>query len=361
MPLFISAPKSICILRLSAIGDVCNASAVVQAIQRQWPTTKIVWVMGKLEAQLLGDLDNVEVLSFDKKKGFKGYLEIWSLLKGRKFDALLHMQTALRASMVSLGIKAKYKLGFDKQRSSDMQSFFINHKVPSPKSAHVLDGFSQFAKELGITELALNWNIPISFQDKQWAVTQINNQATVVVVPAASKTYKNWTAEGYAKVIEHLVKKGFQVILAGSPAQVEIEVAADVVALCQVNIINLVGKSSLKQMLALLKESKLVIAPDTGPAHMAVAVNTPVIGLYAHHNPLRTGPYLYRDYVVSAYQQAIEAETGKALSDLSWRARVKDKLAMGRIEASAVIKMVDKISLDLAINSSENKGIKYGS
>ncbi|MDA7747176.1 glycosyltransferase family 9 protein [Psychromonas sp.] len=357
MALFSEAPDSICILRLSAIGDVCNATAVVQMIQTQWPNTKITWIMGKLEAQLLGDLKNIEVLTFDKKKGLKGYLAIWSLLKGRKFDALLHMQTALRASIVSLGIKATYKLGFDAQRTSDMQSFFIDHKVPSPKSAHVLDGFIQFAKVLGIVEMPLKWTIPVSDEGKQWALTQINNKATVVVVPAASKSYKNWHAQGYAKVIEHIAQKGFQVILAGSPAQIEIDLADEVIKHCNANIINLVGQSSLKQMLALLKESKLVIAPDTGPAHMAVAVNTPVIGLYAHHNPQRTGPYLYQEYVVSAYQQAIEAESGKLLAELSWRSRVKDALAMNRITSEQVIEMFDKTIADFYIKPNDNREI----
>jgi len=349
MALFSKAPNSICILRLSAIGDVCNATSVVQMIQMQWPSTKITWIMGKLEAQLLGDLDKIEVISFDKKKGFKGYLEIWSLLKGRKFDALLHMQTALRASIVSLGIKAKYKLGFDAQRSSDMQSLFINHKVPSPSSPHVLDGFIAFAKELGIIEIPLHWAIPMSEEDEEWAKVKISNKPTVVIVPAASKSYKNWTAEGYAEVIEHVISKGFQVILAGSPAQVEVDLAVDVVSLSASPIINLVGQSSLKQMLALLKQSQLVIAPDTGPAHMAVAVNTPVVGLYAHHNPQRTGPYFYRDYVVSVYQEAIEAETGKALADLSWRSRVKDKSAMQLIQVTNVINMFDKMVADFLL------------
>lgn len=353
MALFSKAPDSICILRLSAIGDVCNATSVVQMIQKQWPSTKVTWIMGKLEAQLLGDLENIEVLTFDKKKGFKGYLEIWTLLKGRNFDALLHMQTALRASIISLGINAKYKLGFDQQRSSDMQSFFINHKVPSPKSAHVLDGFSEFAKALGVVEKPLSWNIPISEQAMEWAEIKINNKPTVVVVPAASKSYKNWTAEGYAKVIDHIATKGFQVILAGSPAQVEIDLAEDVISLSVSPIINLVGQSTLKQMLALLKQSELVIAPDTGPAHMAVTVNTPVVGIYAHHNPQRTGPYLYRDYVVSAYQEAIQAETGKSLSELSWRSRVKDKSAMQLIQATDVINMVDRISAEFSIQISK--------
>ncbi|PKG38098.1 glycosyltransferase family 9 protein [Psychromonas sp. Urea-02u-13] len=347
MSIFSSAPNSICILRLSAIGDACNAVSVVQSIQQQWPETKITWIMGKLEAQLLGDLPDIEVITFDKQNGFKGYLEIWKLLKGRQFDALLHMQSALRASIVSLGIKAKYRLGFDLQRSSDMQSWFINHKVPSPSSPHVLDGFKAFALELGIKERPLKWNIPIKNEAIEWAEKQINTKQTVVIVPAASKAFKNWHAKGYAEVIEYLHQQGLQVILAGSPAPIEIELAEQITQLTGDKAVNLVGKSSLKEMLALIQQAKLVIAPDTGPAHMAVAVDTPVIGLYAHHNPQRTGPYNYRDFVVSAYQEAIEDETGKKLSEQSWRARVKDEVAMNRITSEQVIKKFKQVSAQL--------------
>ena len=110
MPLFSTAPKSICLLRLSAIGDVCHAVAMVQAIQKQWPSTKITWIMGKIEAQLLYDLPDIEVIVFDKKTGFSGMRAIWKQLADRHFDALLHMQLALRASVLTIGIKAKYKL-----------------------------------------------------------------------------------------------------------------------------------------------------------------------------------------------------------------------------------------------------------
>lgn len=343
MALFASPPDSICILRLSAIGDVCNAISVVQMIQAQWPTTQITWIMGRLEAQLVADLPGIEVLIFDKKNGVKGYINIWKLLQRRQFDALLHMQTALRASVISLGIKAKYRLGFDEQRSSDLQSLFINHKVPSPNETHVLDGFKAFALALGVADAPLTWNIPLSQQALDWATQQINGQKTVVIVPAASKAFKNWNAEGYADVIEYLSAQGVQVILAGSPAVIEVELAADICQLTGNKAINLVGKSSLKEMLALLQEAKLVIAPDTGPAHMANAVDTPVIGLYAHHNPERTGPYKYRDYVESVYQNAIEAETGKTISELSWRSRVKDPAAMSGISSEQVISRCKKV------------------
>ncbi|MBA5762820.1 glycosyltransferase family 9 protein [Vibrio sp. 404] len=351
MTLFTAPPKSICILRLSAIGDVCNTVAAVQAIQRQWPTTEIVWITGKLEAQLIGDLDGIKVIIFDKKQGWAGYKTLWSELKSYRFDALLHMQYAFRASIATLGIKAKYKLGFDAVRSQDFQTLFTNVKVPSPDSMHVLEGLLAFGNTLGVSDMSPRWQIDYTEQDAQWAQEQLDaTKRNIVIVPAASKAYKNWTAEGYTEVINHAHALNWNVILAGSPAQIEIDLAADIENNLSEPVSNLVGKSSLKQMLALLDKADLVIAPDTGPAHMANAVNTPVIGLYAHHNPQRTGPYQYCQYVVSAYEEAIVAETGKPSSELNWRARVKDKNAMQRIKAQQVIAMFDKVIAELHLN-----------
>ncbi|OCH41337.1 glycosyltransferase family 9 protein [Aliivibrio fischeri] len=351
MPLFTSAPNSLCILRLSAIGDVCNTIAAVQMIQKQWPETKITWITGKLEAHLIGDLPNINVVVFDKKLGWKGYTQLWKTLKNERFDALLHMQYALRASVATLGIKAKYKLGFDKERSNDFQTLFTNYKVPSPQKPHVLDGLIAFVKELGVNTTNPTWDIPTSSEDNAWASSQLSdvNNKNLVIVPAASKAYKNWNAQGYAHVIHHAQSQGWTITLAGSPAQVEIDLAANIESLLNAPVKNLVGKSSLKEMLALLKQANLVIAPDTGPAHMANAVNTPIIGLYAHHNPDRTCPYQYRDYVVTVYDEAIKAETGKDKSELSWRTRVQDKQAMNRIHSEQVIAMFDKAVIDFSL------------
>ncbi|WED21976.1 glycosyltransferase family 9 protein [Vibrio sp. JC009] len=352
MPLFSSPPESLCILRLSAIGDVCNTVAAVQAIQRQWPETKITWITGKLEAQLIHDLEGIEVVTFDKKQGWKGYRALWAQLKGRRFDALLHMQYAFRASIATLGIKAKYKLGFDSARSQDFQTLFTNVKVPSPNKTHVLDGLLAFCSTLGIEDITPQWSITYSDSDWQWATGQaIPDKRNLVIVPAASKAYKNWNAQGYVDVIHHAQSLGWHIILAGSPAQVEVDLAEQIEKSLNKPVLNLVGKSSLKEMLALLDLADLVIAPDTGPAHMANAVNTPVLGLYAHHNPDRTGPYQYRQYVVSAYEEAIKAETGKASQELSWRARVKDKSAMNRIQSDDVIAMFDKIVSDYSLRT----------
>ncbi|WP_417884135.1 glycosyltransferase family 9 protein [Vibrio rumoiensis] len=354
MPLFQTEPSSICILRLSAIGDVCNTIAAVQCIQRQWPSTQITWITSPLEAQLLEGVPNINILTFNKKLGLKAYINLWNQLRHHQFDALLHMQYALRASIVTLGIKAKYKLGFDKQRSQDFQTWFTNIKVPSPHAPHVLDGLLAFAEELGIKDITPTWHIPYTEEDLNWAVSNLSSQSkNLIIVPAASKTYKNWNVQGYCDVIKHTQSKGWKIILAGSPAEVEIKLANDIKNKVD-NITNLVGQSTLKQMLALIDRADLVIAPDTGPAHMANAMNTPVIGLYAHHNPERTGPYQYRQYVVSAYTQALQLEQNKPIEELPWRTRVKNKNAMSLISSEQVIAMFDKVSKNLMTNPNKN-------
>lgn len=344
MSLFSRAPTSLCILRLSAIGDCVNTVAVVQAIQRQWPGTAITWIMGKVEAMLLGDLPGVEVIPFDKKLGWRGYWQVWRRLKGRRFDALLHMQSALRASLLTLGIRARYRLGFDQQRAGDGQSWFTNLKVPSPASPHVLDGLMAFAAELGVSDLSAHWQIPTSAADEAWAAQQIDSQRpTLLIAPAASKAYKNWTIDGYAALADHAATCGFQVLLCGGPTPLERQMATDIEARCQQKPGNLIGQTSLKQLMALIKQAQLVLAPDTGPTHMATAAGVPVIGLYAHHNPERTGPYRCREFVVSVYQTLMEAQSGRPLAELPWRSRLKDPFAMHHIKPEQVMARFDTI------------------
>jgi heptosyltransferase I len=111
----------------------------------------------------------------------------------------------------------------------------------------------------------------------------------------------------------------------------------------QGDALNLVGKTSLKQLTCVLAKGALVIAPDTGPAHMAVTMGTPVIGLYAHSNPARTGPYLYQNYVVEVYHKHIAAQFGKAASELPWGTRAKGKELMHDISVEMVKAMFDKV------------------
>ncbi|VEE62035.1 Lipopolysaccharide core heptosyltransferase rfaQ [Shewanella putrefaciens] len=333
--------NSLCLLRLSAIGDVCHAVAMVQAIQRQYPQLKITWVIGKLEYQLLKHLPGIEFVIFDKSQGWRSYFNLHKALKGRRFDVLLHMQVALRATLASLAISAKIRVGFDRARAKEGQWLVTNHRVEPLAQPHVLDGFMGFAKAIGVSDITPSWNIPVPQADTEFAQRQIaDGEKVLIICAAASKAERNWLPERYAAVAQHAVNKGYRVILCGGPTALEKTLADDIANACSAKLDNLVGKTSLTQLLALLKRASLVLAPDTGPAHMAVTQGTPVIGLYAHSNPGRTGPYLSQQYVVSAYQEAIASQQS---GEVKWGTRAKGEHLMALISVEAVIEKFDQV------------------
>jgi hypothetical protein len=163
--------SSICILRLSAIGDVCHGVSAVQAIQKAHPNAKITWVIGKIEAMLLADLPGVELVVFDKKQGSKAFKNLKQRFKGQQFDVLLNMQVALRAGLVAHCIPAKIKIGFDWARSKELHSLFINKRIEPEQQAHVLEGFKGFAKAIGVDDYQPHWEMPFAEQDEVIADT----------------------------------------------------------------------------------------------------------------------------------------------------------------------------------------------
>ena len=343
-------PLSLCIIRLSAIGDVCHTLAVVQAIQRKYPDAEITWIIGKTEAMLMQDLPNIKLIPFDKKSGWKGIFTIWKQLAHKRFDFLLNMQTAFRASILSLGIKADKKIGFNKDRAREMQWLFTNQKVEQTTSPHVLDGQMMFAKAIGVTDLTPKWQLPISMETvekaKQWLDPMRKN---VVISPCSSKSEKDWLIERYAEIANWLIAQNINVILVGSPAKHELEMTAYIQHLAP-NVQNLVGKTSLKEIAALLKLADLVISPDTGSAHIASIQGTPVIGLYAIHNPRRTAPYNDQQNVISVYDEVVQTYYGKPWQALPWATKAKSKTGenlMARISVESVKQKVVEI---LAIN-----------
>lgn len=341
MSLSLGNVKSLCILRLSAIGDVCHAVAMVQAIQREYPQVEITWVIGKIEYQLLKHLPKVKFVIFDKSKGWRAYLDLYRVMKGQKFDVLLHMQVALRASIAAMLIPAKVKVGFDRPRAKEGQFLFTNTQIEAQTSPHVLDGFMAFAKTLGVKDISPRWNIPVPETDTKFAKNHIpDEEKSLIICPSASKAERNWLADRYAAIANYACSKGFNVYLCGGPSELEKNLAQQIISQSENSLVNLVGQTTLTQMLALLKQASLVIAPDTGPAHMAVTQGTPVIGLYAHSNPKRTGPYLYQDFVVSVYEDVMKEQFPQGYA---WGTRAKGVDLMHRININAVKQQIDKL------------------
>jgi heptosyltransferase I len=345
----VQAPDRLCLLRLSALGDVTHVVPVVRTLQRVWPETELTWIVGRTEARLVGDLPGVEFIEFDKSGGLRAYRDLRATLRGRRFDALLHMQVALRANLAALCVHARRRIGFDRARSRDGHGLFVNERIAAQPRAHVIDGFFGFLEQLGIDQRDLRWDLPIpddvqAFVDRQLGA---DDDAWLAINPCTSarvNNWRNWSAERYAAVIEHAATHhGLRTVLTGGPTDIEREMAAAIRAQADAEVLDLVGQTSPKGLLAVMARARAAIAPDTGPLHIAAAAGTPVIGLFATSNPDRTGPVRGREWTVNRYPEAVREAFGVEVDALRWGRRVRDPEAMRRIRVTDVTRRLDAL------------------
>ena len=337
-------PRSVCLLRLSAIGDTCHAVPILRTLQRAWPQTKFTWIIGKTEARLISLIEGVEFIIVDKRAGFGARREMRKVLGEREFDVLLHMQLAFRASLIARATRATAKIGFDRARARELQWLFTNHRIATRAREHVMDSFFGFVEALGVKERVVSWDIPLPPEALEYAQNLIPDaRPTLVISPCSSHPRRNWRAERYAEVADYAATQhGMRIILCGGPSALERKTGADIEAAMKTPAINQIGKDTLPQMLALLERATLLIAPDSGPAHMATMVRTPVVGLYAATNPARSGPYLSRPWCVNAYPEAARRYRGRPPERLPWTEKIEERGVMDLIKVAQVTAKLDQ-------------------
>ncbi|MFM7396477.1 MAG: glycosyltransferase family 9 protein [Gammaproteobacteria bacterium] len=338
-------PESVCLLRLSAIGDTCHVVPLLRTLQRAWPNTTFTWIIGRAEARLMTLLPGVEFITVDKRAGFAGLKTLRAALRGRQFDLMLHLQLSVRASVVAAQVPARIKLGFDRARARELQWLVTNARIAARRREHVLDSFMGFAEAAGVKGRVLEWNLPLPDDAIEYARRLIPDGAarTLVISACSSHTRRNWLAERYAAVARHAIDAhGMRVILAGGPSDIEKSMAQAIAAQCP-EVINQVGKDTLPQLLALLGRATALLAPDTGPAHMATMVGTPVIGLYAATNPARSGPYLSREWCIDAFPRAAQKFRHSTPDALPWATKLEAPEVMALIEVPEVCKRLDAL------------------
>jgi len=345
-PLFTSPPASVCLLRLSALGDVCHALPVARTLQDAWPDTRLTWIIGKLEHKLLGHIPGIEFIVFDKKAGSQGYRELRSQLHGRRFDALLHMQLALRASLAAATIPARFKVGFDRARARELQWLFTNAKIAARSREHVLDSLFGFTERLGVKQRSMRWDIPLPEGALRYAAEAIpsTTQPTLVLSPCSSHPHRNWSVERYAALADHAVTRHrMDVLLCGGRSNLELRYGAEIERRMRQPCRNLIGKDTLLEFLATLQRATVLVSPDSGPAHMATTVGTPVVGLYAATNPARSGPYLSRQWCVDRYEMAAVRFRGRAPQHLPWTEKIEEPGVMDLIAIDDAIEKLDEL------------------
>ena len=339
----VTPPDSICIVRLSALGDVTHAVPVLRAIQQHWPQTRLTWICATNEHKLLAGLDGVRFIVLDKNAGWRGYLNLRRQLADENFDVMLQMQTSARANLAGACVKARIKLGWDRYRARDFHHLFITHTIPETRQEHQVQGHLSFARTIGLDVQEPVWNFPTDNESMAFANSVLPPGKPVLLIsPCSSYPRRNWSVQRYAAVADYAVTHhGMAVVLSGGPTALERKTGAAIENRMQRQAINLIGEDTLPQLVAVLKRVEVVLSPDAGPVHLANALGTAVIGLYASTWSLRSGPYNSLPLCVDKFPQAAERFRGKSPQELRWGTRIQDDGVMDLIGIDDVIERLD--------------------
>jgi len=337
--------RNIALVRLSALGDVTLMLPVVRTLQRVRPDIKITWITGVGAYQLLEGVEGVEFVVIDKPRRLLDYPAFSRRLAKRRFDVVLAAQANLRANLLYPWIPATRKIGFDRTRAREGQWLFTKQRIPFAQQ-HLMDSFFAFLEAEGITERVLEWDLPIPDSDRDWAREQLPKGAGPLVIlnPGSSKMERIWLPERYIEVVRLLQRKwDARVVLTGDRSATERGLGAYIHSQVDSSVINLVGQTTPKQLAAVIREADCLVAPDTGPVHIAVAVGTPVVGLYAVAPSWLSGPYLYSELVVDRYEQAVRQILNRDPAQVPWGTRVHTNKAMYLIEVEDVMQSLSRV------------------
>ncbi|MFL5574750.1 MAG: glycosyltransferase family 9 protein [Gemmatimonadaceae bacterium] len=325
------------IVMMSAVGDAVHVLPVVNALKRHNPASHITWVLQPGPATLVRGHPGVdEIVLFERANGWRAFADARRALAGRAFDVVLNLQVYFKAGIVTSFTRAPVKLGFDRARARDFNWAFTNRKIPPhPAGQHVQDQYFEFLHALGVPHEPVTWNLGPWPDERGWQrdfFAPFRRPAAAIVV-ATSKAQKDWMPERWAEVCDALhADYGLQPVLVGGRSERELHAERVIMERARHKPVSALG-SGLRRLVAILDGSALVLSPDTGPLHMSVALDRPVVSLIGYSNPKRVGPYRkFHDLMIDAY-----GEPGE-----DYPISMENRLdRMGRITVGAVMEKVE--------------------
>ena len=331
---------------MSAVGDAVHVLPLLTALKRHSPDVRVTWVLQPGAAALVrGHWAVDDIIEFERSRGWRAYPAVRRALASRQFDLVLALQVYFKAGIVTSFTKAPIKLGFDRARARDLNWLFTTDRVPARDGQHVQDQYLEFLEALSIPHEPVVWDLGPWEHEREWQhefFRQFDRPIAPIVV-GTSKPEKDWMPDRWAAVADALFHDfGLQPVLVGGRSPRELSAERIILDTARTRIVSALG-SGLRNLVGIMDGAALVLSPDTGPLHMAVALNRPVISLMGFTNPKRVGPYRrFHDLLIDAYGDpgeeyplSMENRPGR-MSRISVR-DVLDKVEMWRANyASAV-------------------------
>lgn len=291
---------------MSAVGDAVHVLPVINALKRHAPACRITWILQGAGASLVRGHRSVDdIIVFDRTAGLRGFTDIRRELAKHEFDLVINLQVYFKAGVITAMTRAPIKLGFDRARARDLNWLFTNRRIPArPVGQHVQDQYFEFLEALGVNPQPVVWDLGPWSNELAWRdefFSKLDRPAAAIVV-ATSKPEKDWLPERWAEVVDILYGEyGLQPVLVGGRSPRELHAEQVILERAKHRPVSALG-SGLRNLVGILSGSALVLSPDTGPLHMSVALERPVISLMGYTNPKRTGPYRrYHDLLIDAY------------------------------------------------------------
>lgn len=293
------APRRICLIKPSALGDVVQTIPLLPALKLRFPEAEISWVVNRELRDLVdGHPCLNESIPFDRKGTWTDWLRTLNTLQQRKFDCLIDLQGLLRTAVMTVATRSPIRIGLETAREGS--AFTLNHTIPA--SGRAIPAHARYwrvAEALGVGDIPRETFIATSKSDETWAESVLRDlpRPIFAVHPGARWETKRWPPEKFAELMIRADKAwSGTTLLLGSKAElpdatrVEQQIQTTIGATRSTRVVNLCGKSNLKQLSALLKRVDFAISNDSGPMHLAAGLGAPTLGLFTCTSAVRSGP-----------------------------------------------------------------------
>ena len=326
--------RKILLIKLSAVGDVVHTIPVLNKLRRRYPLAQLDWLVTPAIAELLRHHPAItNIIEFEREawskpwrlEPFASYLRLASRLRAAAYDLVVDMHGQFRTAALTLATGAPARIGFDRPRAgvwdASPRKFpeqarkhawqgaregswlaYTNH-IPVPTlDLHAVDRYLNVGPILGLDREPADFSFPIP----QSAVSQVetllaqhgaNRAEIVIMAPGTIWETKQWGSEKFAQVAAHFLSKGLAVILIGSQRE---RVVCEEVAALSPGAIDLAGRTALSELAALIRRSAISVTNDSGPMHLAVALDRPVVSIFGPTDPVWIGPYRRANAVLHA-------------------------------------------------------------
>ena len=284
------AAVNIAVVKLGAIGDAVNSLPLVNRLRAGYPRSRITWIIGPLAHSLLAGHPAVdEFLVFDSRRA-RAWPGMLREVRRKRFDLVIDLQRILKSGVITCATGSKVRLGFDRARCKEASWLFTNFQLaPNRNPGVTLEQYLEFADWLELPSAPVRWDLPFEPVDRPSGPGRAG-ETRVIVNIGASKPANRWYPERWAELCGRLQRElDLSVHLIGSSE--DRAIADEVLARSSAAIADRVGRLSLKQTAGLIRTARLFIGCDTGPLHIAAALETPCVALFGASDPSRTGPY----------------------------------------------------------------------